>query len=197
VAPSHFVERHGLIIIIALGESIVAIGVGASGLAIDVSLIVAAGLAVFVAAGRWWMYFDGSPERVERRLAGVAEIYRATLARDLYSYLHLPMVAGIILFALGVKKTLGHTGEHLDVIPAVALGGGVALYLVAEVAFRLRAERRWFYPRLIAAAASLATIPLANRVSAIVGLVALTAIIVLLTIWQVRFVSPAVVVETT
>jgi low temperature requirement protein LtrA len=186
VAPAHFVERHGLIVIIALGESIVAVGVGASGLQIDLSMVTATVLTVFVAACLWWAYFDGQPERAEHRLATAAELPRAVLARNLYSYLHLPMVGGIILLALGVKKTLGHTADPLTVIPAVALGGGVALYLAALVAFRLVAERTWSLPRVVAALASLATIPVATAVSALAALEALTAVIAVLTAWEVR-----------
>ena len=108
VEAEHFVERHGLIIIIALGESIVAIGIGASGVALEAEVIAAALLAMTVACALWWSYFDWVIYVSQARLAEATGEERAVLARDLYSYLHLPMVAGIVLFALGVKTTLGH-----------------------------------------------------------------------------------------
>jgi low temperature requirement protein LtrA len=138
VSPAHFAERHGLVVIIALGESIVAIGIGASSLALELDVVTAALLGVAVAAALWWSYFDWVAIVAARRLGEASGAARARLARDAYSYLHLPMVAGIVLFALGVKKTLEHVGEPLETIPALGLSCGVALYLLAHVALRLR-----------------------------------------------------------
>jgi low temperature requirement protein LtrA len=128
VHAGHFVERYGLIVIIALGESIVAIGVGASGLELGAGVVVAAVLGIALAA-LWWAYFDLVMLVAERRLSAAKGEERARLARDAYSYLHLPMVAGIIFVALGIKQTLAHVGDPLGTISAVALCGGVALYL--------------------------------------------------------------------
>jgi low temperature requirement protein LtrA len=138
VSPAHFAERHGLVVIIALGESIVAVGIGASGLALELDVVTAALLGVAVAAALWWSYFDWVAIVAARRLGEASGAARARLARDAYSYLHLPMVAGVVLFALGVKKTLEHIGEPLETIPALGLSCGVALYLLAHVALRLR-----------------------------------------------------------
>jgi low temperature requirement protein LtrA len=121
VHAEHFVERYGLIVIIALGESIVAIGVGASGLSIGAGVVVAAVLGIVLAAALWWAYFDLVMLVAGRRLSVAKGEERARLARDAYSYLHLPMVAGIILVALGIKKTLAGVGEPLGTIPAAAL----------------------------------------------------------------------------
>ncbi len=140
VHAGHFVERHGLIVIIALGESIVAIGVGASGLALGAGVVVAAVLGIALAAALWWAYFDLVMLFAERRLSMAKGDERAWLARDSYSYLHLPMVAGIIFAALGIKEILAHVGDPLGTIPAVALCGVVALYL--SWAQRLQAARR-------------------------------------------------------
>ena len=101
VSPAHVVERFGLIIIIALGESIVAMGVGARGLPLDAGVIWAALLGITVAACIWWSYFDWVAYVAQSRLAEATGATRAALARDAYSYLHLPMVAGIVLFASG------------------------------------------------------------------------------------------------
>ena len=138
LAPSHFAERHGLIMIIALGESIVAIGVGA-GAGVDAGIVTAAVLGIVVAAALWWLYFDVVARVAEHRLSN-AEAGREQneIARDSYSYLHFPMVAGVVLIALGMKKTLADVEDPLKLIPTVALLGGTAAYLLAHVAFRYR-----------------------------------------------------------
>lgn len=137
LVPGHFAERHGLILIIALGESIVAIGAGAA----DVTPAVAAAgaLGVLLAAALWWAYFDVVALAAERRLSEApAGRERNELARDGYSFLHLPMVAGIVLVALGLKKTVGDVSDTLYLEIAAALCGGAGLYLIAHVAFRFR-----------------------------------------------------------
>jgi low temperature requirement protein LtrA len=141
LVPGHFAERHGLIVIIALGESIVAIGVGAAG-ALDFGIGAVAVLGVALAAAMWWIYFDVVALVSARRLAE-AEVGRAQneLARDSYSYIHYLLVAGIVLVALGLKKSIGHSDDHLDDVAAVALLGGVAIYLLGLVAFRYRHVR--------------------------------------------------------
>ena len=177
LSPGHFVERHGLIVIIALGESIVAIGVGAQGAALDAGELAAAALGVIVAAGLWWTYFDRIAPLAERSLESrPVGRERNTLARDSFSYLHLAMVAGIVLLALGVKKTLGHVGHTLDVVPALGVAGGAALYLAAQVAFEARNARGLDAPRLLAAAACAAVVPLATAVPALVSLAIVAAV---------------------
>ena len=116
-----------------------AIGVGAEGIELDAGALTAAVLGVGVAAALFWTYFDAAPESVEQRLeATPAGRERNVMARDGYSFLHLPMVAGIVLLALGVKKTLGDVDHELKLVAAVALCGGVALYLLADAGFRRR-----------------------------------------------------------
>src|SRR5204863_2759169 len=124
VSPAHFVERFGLVIIIALGESIVAVGVGAAGLTLDASVIAAALLGITIAACLWWSYFDWVVYFVQASLAEATGAARAALARDLYSYLHLPMVGGIVLFAFGLKTVLADVGGSLGSVPALGLLGG-------------------------------------------------------------------------
>jgi low temperature requirement protein LtrA len=113
----------------------------------------------------------------ERRLFAARGEERVRLARDSYSYLHLPMVAGIIFVALGVKQTLAHVGNPLGTIPAVALCGGVALYLLGHNAFRLREEGSVSVPRLVVALACLALIPVAVSVPSLTTLAFLTALL--------------------
>jgi low temperature requirement protein LtrA len=173
VSPGHFAERFSLIVIIALGESIVAIGTGLTG-ELDGGTIVAALLGLVIAFALWWAYFDVVALVAERHFRESRGEHRLRIARDSYSYLHLPMIAGIILVALGVKKTLAHVDEPLDTIPAVALFGGIALYYAGHLGFRLRNVRTLNRPRLVALLVCLALIPLGTEIDALVS-VALAA----------------------
>ena len=177
VHAGHFVERHGLVVIIALGESIVAVGVGASGRDLGMGVVFAAVLGIALAAALWWAYFDLVMLVAERRLSRAKGAERARLARDSYSYLHLPMVAGIIFVALGMKQTLAHIGDPLGTIPAVALCGGVALYLLGHNAFRLRDVGTVSVTRLMVTALCLALIPLAVSVPSLITLAILAALL--------------------
>jgi low temperature requirement protein LtrA len=178
VEAGHLAERFGLIIIIALGESIVALGVGAGDEALDAGIIAGALLGVAVAAALWWAYFDIVAIVAERRFRRAEGLERVLIARDSYTYLHLPMVAGIILFAVGAKKTLAHTAHELETVPAVALCAGVALYFLAHVAFRLRNVHSLNRIRLGAAVVLVALIPAATAIPALtaLALVALVAV---------------------
>jgi low temperature requirement protein LtrA len=184
LAPSHFAERHGLIIIIALGESIVAIGVGAEG-HVDAGVVAAAVLGIVAAAALWWLYFDVVALVAERRLMN-ATVGREQneIARDSFSYLHFPMVAGIVLLALGMKKTLEHVDEPLKLVPAVAMLAGTAIYLLAHVAFRWRNVHRFSYQRLVAAVLLCALIPLATEIDALVTLAVLAALLAALIAYE-------------
>ena len=138
LVPAHFAERHNLVIILALGETVIAIGAGTT-VDLTAPTVLAVGLGIGLAATFWWTYFDVVAIVTERRLAQANEgADRNTLARDSYSYLHFPMVAGIIVTALGVHETLAHVDKPLDTVHAVALLGGSALYLLAHVVLRLR-----------------------------------------------------------
>jgi low temperature requirement protein LtrA len=173
--PGHFAERHGLIVIIALGESIVAIGIGA-GVAVDVGVVAAATLGIAAAAALWWLYFDVVALVAERSLAGLpAGRERNERGRDSYSYLHFPMVAGIVLLALGLKKTVGDVEHELGTVVASAMLGGAAIYLLAHVAFRLRNIGSLNRQRLVCAIALVALIPLLARIPALLALAILTA----------------------
>jgi low temperature requirement protein LtrA len=160
IAAEHFAERYGLIVMIALGESIIAIGVGA-GSNLDSGVLVAVVLGVVLVSALWWLYFDVAAIFTRTRLVEATGIERARLARDSYGYLHLPMVAGIVLLAFGIETTLYDVGDPLPVIPAVALCGGTALYLIGHIAFLFRATRYVFRRRTIGAVVLLALIPAA------------------------------------
>ena len=182
VQAGHFVERHGEIIIIALGESIVAIG--AAGLKLDSEVILAAFFGIVLSAALWWAYFDYVVLAAERRLASAQGHERARLARDSYSYLHLLMAAGIVFIALGTKRTLAHVGDPLEVVPAVALCGGAALYLLGHNAFRLRDVGSVSIPRLVVAVASFALIPAAISAPALVTLAILALLLAALAAFE-------------
>jgi low temperature requirement protein LtrA len=178
VQPAHFVERHGLIVIIAIGESLIAIGYAANSAGIDTGVIVAAILGLVVATSIWLAYFDFFPIRGERLLADRTGVERIALARDAYTYLHLPMVAGIVLFAFAMKTTLVQVGDALDTIPALCLCGGPALYLFSYVALRVRVSRTLGRGRLVAAIACALLFPIALVVPAILALALLAAVCV-------------------
>jgi low temperature requirement protein LtrA len=188
VSPAHFAERHGLIVIIALGESIVALGVGAAGLPLDTGLVVTALLGMVVVSALWWTYFDFFTIVGERVLTEATGAARAALARDLYSYLHLPLVAGIVLFALGLKKTLENYEDALGTVPAIGLCAGLALYMLVYTAMRLRVARRLSRGRLLAAVALAALVPVAVEVPALAALaLAATVCITLIAYEVIRF----------
>ena len=184
VAPEHFAERHGLIVLIALGESIIAIGLGA-GFELDTGVIAAAALGIVVVSALWWLYFDVAAIFARTRLMQSTGLELHRLALHAYSYLHLPMIAGIVLFALGLKTTVGHVGESLDTVPAVALCGGAALYLVGLIAFLFRTTGRIFRRRTVGAVVLLALTPLAVAIPALAALALVSAVCALVVAYEV------------
>jgi low temperature requirement protein LtrA len=191
-APGHFAERHGLIVIVALGESVVALGIGASGKPITWAVIVAALLGVAVAVAIWWTYFDVVALVAERTLARAEARERIGIARDSYTYLHFPMVGGIIFIALGLKKVLSYVGDTtahdlsdpLTGMGLYALYGGTCAYLVAHLAFRLRNIRSLNRPRLVVAVLCVALVPVASRLPALAALGLLAAMLAALVTYE-------------
>ena len=176
VQPAHFAERHGLIVIIAIGESLIAIGLGERASGISTGVVVAAVLGFAVTTSFWLAYFDFFTIRAEQMLTDRSGAERAALARDVYTYLHFPMVAGIVLFAFAMKTTLADVDDELATIPALGLCGGPALYLFAFVALRVRLSRTLRGGRLIAAIALALLWPVALRVPALVALTLVTIV---------------------
>jgi low temperature requirement protein LtrA len=196
ISPAHFAERYGLIVIIALGESIVSIGIATAGIELTPAVIGASVLGLAVIAALWWAYFDVFAVLGAQQLAQTSGRARARLARDNYGYLHLPMIAGIVLFALGLKITIHDVHQRLEMIPAFALCGGLSLYYLTHVIMRLRlvylvrhtTEDRpgWIGPgRLAAAVATLAMIPVALAVPSLTALALLAALCWALIAWDV------------
>ncbi|HEY6531955.1 MAG TPA: low temperature requirement protein A [Acidimicrobiales bacterium] len=169
--PAHFAERHGLIVIIALGESIVALGAGTTD-ELDGGLIATAVLGVLLAAAMWWSYFDVGSVLAARRLVETPPGKEQNeMARDGYSFLHFPIIAGIVLVAFALHHALLHVTEPLDSIASVVLGGGLAVFLLGQVAFKRRVVGTLSRQRLVAAVVALASIPLLRSVDAWVGVV--------------------------
>ena len=184
IAPEHFAERHALIVLIALGESLIAIGVGA-GFELDTGVLVAAALGIVVVSALWWLYFDVAAILARRRLIQARGVELHRLALQSYSYLHLPMIAGVVLFALGLKTTVGHVGEALETVPAVGLCGGAALYLLGHIAFLFRTTGRVFRRRSIGAIVLLALIPAAVAIPALAALALVGAVCSLVVAYEV------------
>lgn len=182
-SPAHFSERHGLIVIIALGESIVAIGVGVTGYPVSAPVVAAAALGLLTVAALWRLYFHGVSEQAEHRLAQLTGDDRTVLARDTYTFLHLPLVAGVVITALGMKKTLQqvadthHYGlaEPLHGMPAWALAGGTGLFLLGAAAIRRRTTGRHTPVLIAGGAVCVAAGPLVALVPALAALAALAA----------------------
>jgi len=178
VHASHFAERYALVMIIALGEAFIAIGIGATGTGIGLGEITAAVLGLLVATSIWLAYFDFFAIRGERILRDLEGPDRVALARDAYTYAHFPMIMGIVLFAFAMKTIVGHVGDELDWVAAFALCGGCALYLVTYSAIRIRVERRRRVSRgrLVAAIVLLLLLPVTTTVPALVALALVTAV---------------------
>jgi low temperature requirement protein LtrA len=176
--PSHFAERYGLVLIIALGEAFIAIGIGATGIGIGLDEVVAAILGLLVAASFWLAYFDFFSIRGERILRELQGADRVALARDVYAYAHFPLIVGIVLFAFAMKTIVGQVGEELDSVAAFALYGGSALYLLTYSTIRIRVERRVTLSRgrFVAALVLLLLLPLATMVPALAALAFVTAV---------------------
>jgi low temperature requirement protein LtrA len=187
-AAGHFAERHGLIVIIAIGESIVAIGVGATALPLTWPVLIAVLLGLTISVTLWWSYFDVVAPVAERVLTRAQGEDRAALARDSYTYLHFPMVVGIVYLAFGMKKVVNYvadTGHHdvgdsLATVPLVALYGGVVLYLVAHICFRLRNVRSVNRQRLGLAVLLVALLPVVAHLPALAALGVLAGLMVAL-----------------
>ena len=198
-SPAHFAERHGLIFIVALGESLVAIGVGVAEQPVSVAIIAASTLGIAVTISLWWLYFDVVAHVAERVLTAAQGEDRSRLARDSYTYLHFPIVASVIFIALGLKKVLEYVGDSashdlsdaLTGVPLIALYGGVAVHLLGHVAFRRRNVGTWNPHRTLTACALLLLIPLASRVPAIAALGIVATVLAALVAYEfVRFRDP-------
>ena len=177
IGASHFVERHGLVVIIAIGESIVAIGIASEGLAIDLQLVAFAVLGLALSACLWWVYF-GEEERTERALATTPPDRQSLVAVDAFGVWHLPILLGIVAIAATEKEATGHVFDALDFEPALGLAAGLSIFLIGDVFFRRTLGLGRGGARLAAAALAPAAIPLGTELSAFAELAALVALLV-------------------
>jgi low temperature requirement protein LtrA len=165
IAPAHFAERHGALVIVALGESVASVGIGAAEHPLDGQIVLAAVLGLAVSAALWWVYFGGADdERAGQAMAAAPRVRRPALALSAYFYPHIPILLGIVGLAAGVKQTIGHAQAH-PAAPALAIGGGAALFLAGHAAFRRALHLGTPWPRLAAAVFALATAAFGATVS--------------------------------
>jgi low temperature requirement protein LtrA len=176
IEPAHFVERHGLVVIVALGESVVAIGIGTAGLPVDLELVGIAVLGLLLVAGMWWTYF-ADEEAIGDAMARADHVRRARMGVIGFGYWHYAMLLAIVAVAAALKKATGHPFDEASTFAAIALGAGVALYLGADAAFRRVLGVDGAPPRARAALVAPLTIPLglvaaALQIAALVVLLA-------------------------
>jgi low temperature requirement protein LtrA len=187
-SAGHFAERHGLIILIALGESIVATGIGIAKVPISWPIIAAVLLGLAVSGALWWAYFDVTALLTEHALAAARGVHQIRLARFGYTMLHLPMIIGVVLLSLGLKKAIGYVAgvdEHtladpLYGVPMAALFGGTALYLLAHVWFKHCLTGQLSVLRIIVAVLLVALAPVLALVPALVSLIVLAVVLVVM-----------------
>jgi low temperature requirement protein LtrA len=186
LVPGHFAERHGLIIIVALGESIVALGVGAD-VGLTVGVTAAAVLGIALVCELWWIYFDiVAIANVRRLVRAPVGREQNELARDVYSYLHFPLVAGIVLSAFGLHEALAHAEDPLKEVPAFGLLGGVGIYLLGHVLVRWRGVHTLNRQRLLLGLAMFALIPVALELPAVATLGIVTALLAVMIVYETR-----------
>jgi low temperature requirement protein LtrA len=179
IEAPHFVERHGLLVIIAIGESIVAIGIGAGKLPLDAALIGVAVLGLAVSAGMWWAYFGRDEDAAaEHALAHAPPGTSGKVAIEAFGYAHFPILLGIIAAAAGLKFAIAHPSEELELRHALELAGGLSLFLLGDALFRARLGLDAAALRGAAALAALVTVPLGMATSATLQLAALVLVMV-------------------
>ena len=187
IGAAHFVERHGLVVIIAIGESVVAIGIGASHLAVDGPLVVVALLGLGLSACLWWLYFGTDTEPAEHALGAMPPVRRARAALNAFGYAHIPILLGIVTVAAAERGAFTHPSHELSWARAALLGGGVALYLAGDVLFRLELGIGSVSIRVAAAVLAVAALPLGATVSATAEIAALVIVLVTAVGLETRF----------
>jgi low temperature requirement protein LtrA len=185
IAPAHFAERHGALVIVALGESVASVGIGAAEHPLDVQTVLAAVLGLAVSAALWWVYFGSADdERAGQAMAEAPRARRPSLALSAYFYPHIPILLGVVGLAAGVKLTIGQAAQAHAAAPALAIGAGAALFLAGQAWFRRALHLGTPWPRLAAALFALATAALGATVSIEAQLVVLLAGLVGLLTWN-------------
>ena len=189
-SSAHWAERHGLVIILALGESVVAIGAGAAGLTLTAAILGGAVLALLLTSGLWWLYFDAVSDAAQQRMSGADERGRVAIATDAYTFVHLLLISGIVISTLGVEEVM-HSADSpkpLGLFAACALFGGTALYLFGHALFWRRVGGTWKVWRLVGATLLVALVPLGLVTAPLASLGIVTAVTaVVVVVESVRF----------
>jgi low temperature requirement protein LtrA len=176
VGTEHFAERFQLFVIIALGESIVVTGATTSQLELTPARVVAFAIAFLGSAALWWLYFNFVATLAERALERAER--RTLLARDAYTYLHIVIIAGILLTAVGDEIVIAHPTDELAAAELAVVVGGPAVYLLAQAALRLRVTGRISIRRISGALACFAIAPIAAFAPALLVAGALLAVLI-------------------
>jgi len=177
IAPAHFVERHGLVVLIAIGESVVAVGIGASHLPVDAGLVVAAALGLGLSAALWWLYFGGNEAAAERALDAMAPIRRAHAALYGFGYWHLPLLLGVVAAAAAERHAFADPFSAMSWSHATILAAGVALFLTGDVLYRRELGIGHASTRAAASAAALLTIPLGAAIAPVAQIAVLVVLL--------------------
>jgi low temperature requirement protein LtrA len=189
VGAEHFVERHGLVVIIAIGESVVAVGIGAAGLPVDAGLVWSALLGLALSACLWWSYFGRDEGRATEAMRVADPSMQGWLAVEAFGYWHLLILLGVISIAAALKQSIGHPFAELTGAEALMMGGGAAAFLLGEALFRQTLGIGRWRGRTIAAVAAVATIPLGTAVAVTAQLAALVAVFVAMLVGEGRAVD--------
>jgi low temperature requirement protein LtrA len=189
IEPAHFVERHGLVVIIAMGESIVAIGFGASTLAVNGSLAAVVIVGLALTACLWWLYFGGDDERAERALLALPQLERAQAGLRAFGYWHLPMLLGIVAIAAVAREATAHPFSSLTWARATILAAGVSAYVAGDVLFRAELRIGAIRWRAVGALLALAAIPVGARSSPFAETCLLVALLLAVIVVE-RFFGP-------
>jgi low temperature requirement protein LtrA len=180
IQPGHFVERHGLVVLIAIGESVVAVGIAAAGYPIDSGLITIALLGLALSASLWWVHFGGDEPAAERAMEATSIEQRPDVAIRAFGYCHLLLLLGVLAIAMGLKKATGQPFDGLPVAESLALGGGTGLFLLGEGLFRRALAFQTGMGHEVVALLVLATIPVGHLLGPVAQLALIVAVVVAL-----------------
>jgi low temperature requirement protein LtrA len=177
IRSAHFVERHGGIVLIALGESIIAVGIGVQEQRLDIGILSTSVLSLALSSALWWLYFDGDDERAEASLERAAAGRRPWLALLSVGYLFLPLLGGIVVMSAGVRRAVLHSGAPATTATGWYLAAGVSLYVASLAAMRAVLHTGRVLPRVLTSAVVLATVPAGLVVSAQLEIAILTILL--------------------
>lgn len=179
IRSAHFVERHDLVLLVAFGESLMAVGIGAAQRHVDVGLVLSAVLMLALLGSLWWGHFaSGEEHRAVRTLSQAGLARRGRLVVLAYGWTYLPVLGGVLVLAAGAAEAIAHPWEHLHLAPALALGGGVALYLLGDILLRVQLRLGPVGVRMALAVLALGSVEIGLVASSIAQLATLAALLV-------------------